>query len=86
MAATAIAMKAAMDARVQLEAELENLERMLPPWREKLRHEAQFWPQFDVLAQEIMARADPADREYAQQRIDEMLATHVPQASKPGPR
>ena len=79
-------MKTAMNERSRLEAELDNLESMLPPWREKLRHEAQFWPHFDALAQEIMARADPADREYAQQRIDEMLATHVPQASKPGPR
>lgn len=67
-----------MNARMQLEAELDNLERMLPPWREKLRHEAQFWPQFDVLAQEILARADPADRNYAQSRIDAMLAEQVP--------
>lgn len=66
-----------MNARMQLEAELDNLERMLPPWREKLRHEAQFWPQFDALAQEIMARADPEDREYAQARIEAMLARHV---------
>lgn len=67
-----------MNARLRLEAELDNLERMLPPWREKLRHEAQFWPQFDVLAQEIMARADPQDREYAQARIDAMLTKHTP--------
>lgn len=65
-------------ARDQLEADLENLERMLPLWREKLRHEAQFWPQFDVLAQEILARADPHDRPYAQRRIDAMLTKHVP--------
>lgn len=65
------------NARDQLDADLENLERMLPPWREKLRHEAQFWPQFDALAQEIMARADPGDREYVQQRIDAMLAMHA---------
>jgi hypothetical protein len=63
--------------RDRLDAELENLQRMLPLWREKLRHEAQFWPQFDVLAEEIMARAEPADREYAQQRIDAMLAKHT---------
>lgn len=72
MAATLV-----MNARLRLEAELDNLERMLPPWREKLRHEAQFWPQFDALAQEIMARADPEDRQYAQTRIDAMLAEHV---------
>ncbi|WP_246197344.1 hypothetical protein [Pseudoxanthomonas sacheonensis] len=65
------------DARDRLDAELENLERMLPLWREKLRHEAQFWPQFDVLAQEILARADPQDRQYAQLRIDAMLTKHV---------
>jgi hypothetical protein len=65
-------------ARDQLEADLENLERMLPLWREKLRHEAQFWPQFDGLAQEILARAGPQDRQYVQQRIDTMLAKHVP--------
>ena len=70
-----------MDTRLRLEAELENLERMLPPWREKLRHEAQFWPQFDVLAKEILARADPADRDYAQHRLDAMLAKH---GLKPG--
>lgn len=64
-------------ARDQLEADLENLERMLPVWREKLRHEAQFWPQLDVLAQEILARADPMDRQYAQQCIDTMLTKHA---------
>lgn len=64
--------------RDRLDAELENLQRMLPLWREKLRHEAQFWPQFDVLAQEILARADPQDRQYAQQRIDAMLTKHAP--------
>lgn len=70
-----------MDTRLQLEAELENLERMLPHWREKLRHEAQFWPQFGVLAQELLARAEPVDRDYAQQRLDAMLAQY---GLKPG--
>ena len=70
-----------MDSRLQLEAELENLARMLPHWREKLRHEAQFWPQFDVLAKEILARAEPVDRDYVQQRLGAMLAE---QGLKPG--
>ena len=74
-------MKAPDDARARLDAELENLERMLPHWRGTLRHEAQFWPQFDVLAKELLARADPADREYAQQRLDAMLTQH---GLKPG--
>jgi hypothetical protein len=64
--------------RDRLDADLENLERMLPVWREKLRHEAQFWPQFDVLAQEILARADPQDYQYAQLRIGAMLTKHAP--------
>lgn len=64
--------------RDRLDADLENLERMLPLWREKLRHEAQFRPQFDALAEEILARADPQDRAYAQQRIDAMLTKHTP--------
>ena len=67
-------------ARERLDAELENLERMLPLWRAALRHEAQFWPQFDVLAKEIIARADPADRQHAQDRIAALLAAHVPLA------
>lgn len=75
-------MKAAMNARARLDAELENLERMLPVWRENLRHEAQFWPQFDVLAQEIIARADPQDRRYAQRHIDTMLTKYAP--TRPG--
>ena len=67
-----------MSDRARLDAELENLERMLPDWRGTLRHEAQFRPQFDALAKEIVARADPVDREYAQDRIARMLAMHLP--------
>ena len=65
-----------MDTRLQLEAELENLARMLPHWRRTLRHEAQFWPQFDVLSKELLARAEPEDRDYAQRCLDAMLAQH----------
>ncbi|MGJ7903184.1 hypothetical protein [Lysobacter sp. 1R34A] len=61
---------------MQLDAELERLARMLPPWLESLRHPAQFWPQFTALANEILADADPADRNHAQRRIDAMLAEH----------
>ncbi len=67
-----------MNARAPLEAELENLERMLSDWRGTLRHEAQFWPQFDALAKEIVARAEPADRDHAHERIRQMLVQHLP--------
>lgn len=63
-----------MKTRAQLDAELERLAGMLPPWLESLRHQAQFWPQFNTLADDILADADPADRDHAQRRIDAMLA------------
>lgn len=72
-----------MTARWQLESELDLLAQMLPAWRERLRHEAQFWPQFDALAGEILAKADPADQEYVQQRIAEMLAANGLQPGGP---
>ncbi len=65
-----------MSTRQQLDAELDRLARMLPAWLEKMRHEAQFWPQFTVLAGEILAAADPDDLNYAQQRIADMLAAN----------
>lgn len=66
-----------MTARERLDAELDHLEGMLPVWREKLRVEAQFWPQFNALADEILAHADAMDRGYARQRIEAMLEEHV---------
>lgn len=60
--------------RTQLERELDHLQSMLPPWREKLRHEAQFWPQFDVLADRLVDSAKEDDKAFALQRIARMLA------------
>lgn len=72
-----------MSARDRLDVELDRLARMLPVWREKLRHEADFWPQFAALAGEILADADPADQEYAAQRIADMLAINgLPRTSR----
>lgn len=62
-----------MTTRAQLQRELEHLQSMLPPWREKLRSEAQFWPQFDVLAARIVDSAEPADKDFARERIEAML-------------
>lgn len=64
---------AGMKTRPQLDAELDRLARMLPPWLEKLRHPAQFWPQFDALAQEILTDAAADDRVHALQRLHAML-------------
>lgn len=62
-----------MKTKRQLDAELDRLARMLPPWLERLRHPAQFWPQFDALAREILAGADAEDRTHVLQRLDAML-------------
>lgn len=67
-----------MSDRARLDAELENLERMLSDWRGTLRHEVQFRQQFDALAKEILDKADPADRAYVQDRLSGMLAKHLP--------
>lgn len=62
-----------MMARRQLDAELDRLAGMLPLWCEHLRHPAQFWPQFDALAKEILDHAGPDERPCAQRRLDAML-------------
>ena len=67
-----------MNDRARLEAELENLERMLPHWRGTLCHEAPFQQQFDALARDILDKADPMDRAYAQERLSGMLVKHLP--------
>lgn len=64
-------------ARAQLLAELDHLESMLPIWREKLRDEAQFQPQFDVLSARIFSHAAADDQDYVRQRIEMMLARHA---------
>ena len=63
--------------RAQLDAELDHLETMLPMWREKLRDEAQFQPQFDVLSARIFSRAAVDDQGHARRRIETMLALHT---------
>lgn len=78
-----------MSPRERLERELDHLQSMLPPWREKLRDETQFWPQFDVLAARILDSAEPADRDYVRQRIALMLQQQGllrPPALQRGPR
>nr|WP_219339854.1 hypothetical protein [Luteimonas salinisoli] len=51
---------------------------MLPTWLEKLRHPAQFAPQFEALAGRILAQAHPDDLARAHARIAAMLATQRP--------
>jgi hypothetical protein len=62
-----------MTTRERIDRELDHLQSMLPAWREKLREEAQFWPQFDALAARILDSADDADRAFVRQRVERML-------------
>lgn len=66
-----------MKPRAELDAELDRLAAMLPPWLQHLRHEAQFWPQFDALAKEILDQADGEDIHYVERRLDFMLRIHA---------
>lgn len=66
-----------MKPRAQLDAELDRLAVMLPPWLQHLRHEAQFWPQFNALAKDILDHAGDADIQHVQARLDFMLKTHA---------
>ncbi|WP_244292457.1 hypothetical protein [Xanthomonas hyacinthi] len=65
-----------MNTQAQTQAALANLAAMLPQWTAHLRHPAEFWPQFSVLAQEVLDAADPCDRAQARQALAAMLAKH----------
>ena len=65
-----------MKSRAQLDADLDRLADMLPPWLQYLRHEAQFWPQFEALALDILGHAADHDRDHVRQRLDAMLVAH----------
>jgi hypothetical protein len=75
-----------MKSRAQLDADLDRLAAMLPPWLQHLRHEAQFWPQFEALAQDILRDAAHHDRDHVQQRLDAMLVAHGKATSDRGAR
>lgn len=66
-----------MKSRTQLDAELDQLAAMLPPWLQHLRHEAQFWPQFNALAKSILNEAGEEDFRHVQERLDLMLKRHA---------
>ncbi|UNK57886.1 hypothetical protein MNQ95_01885 [Pseudoxanthomonas daejeonensis] len=62
--------------RASLDRELDRLAAMLTPWLTQLRHPAQFWPQFDALAHEILGHAQAKDRVHVEDRLLKMLNEH----------
>ncbi len=65
-----------MTTREALDRELQELSDMLPTWLEKLRHPAQFWPQFDALSQGILDNCAESDIPYVQRRLALLLQHH----------
>lgn len=63
-----------MKDRIAMDAALDHLAVMLPPWLARARCDAQFWPHFNVLVDEILAGASEPDRTHAVRRIETMLA------------
>ena len=66
-----------MKSRVQLDTELDRLAAMMPSWLRYLRHEAQFWPQFNALAKEILDQAGDEDIQNVEDRLDCIIKTHA---------
>ena len=59
------------------EAQWRALVDMLPDWLGRLRHPAQFWPQFRALVREIESNCSPEEREEVRQRTRALLAHHT---------
>ncbi|MBD8643405.1 hypothetical protein IFT63_07345 [Stenotrophomonas sp. CFBP 13724] len=56
--------------------QLDALAKMLPHWVARVRHPAQFWPQFEVLAEEILEQCGQAEKEQVRALIQTMLKGH----------
>lgn len=73
----AAAARAVVNTHAQTQAALAHLATMLPEWIAHLRDPAEFWPQFGVLAQELLDAAAPCDRARARQALAAMLAEYA---------
>lgn len=65
-----------MNVRPDIQLQLDALADMLAHWVARVRHPAQFWPQFDVLAAEILDQCVHTERDHAHACIQAMLKEH----------
>ncbi|MGH8467345.1 MAG: hypothetical protein ACRESP_12585 [Pseudomonas sp.] len=65
--------------RPEIQVQLEALEEKLVHWLARVRHPAQFWPQFEVLAAEILEQCTTAERRTARAHIQAMLERLAPE-------
>lgn len=66
-----------MNVRPEIEAQLDALDEMLAHWLAHVRHPAQFWPQFETLAAEILDRCAHTEGDQVRARIRTMLKRHA---------
>ena len=65
-----------MSLRPEVQVQLDALAKMLPHWVARVRHPAQFWPQFEVLAEEILEQCGQAEKEQVRALLQTMLRGH----------
>jgi len=66
-----------MTVRPDIQARLDALDEMLAHWLAHTRHPAQFWPQFELLAAEILDQCADDERSQVRARIKAMLKGHA---------
>ncbi len=66
-----------MIVRPDIQARLDALDEMLAHWLAHTRHPAQFWPQFELLATEILDQCAHNERSQVRARINAMLKGHA---------
>jgi hypothetical protein len=62
-----------MSLRPEVQVQLDALAEMLDYWVARVRHPAQFWPQFEVLAEEILDQCGSTEKEQVRVLIQTML-------------
>jgi hypothetical protein len=66
-----------MNVRPEIAAQLDALDAMLANWLARVRDPAQFWPQFETLAEEILDQCEYAERDPTRAHIKAMLKRHA---------
>ncbi|HBZ45820.1 MAG TPA: hypothetical protein DEO93_00525 [Stenotrophomonas sp.] len=66
-----------MSLRPEIQERLDALDEMLAQWLAHTRHPAQFWPQFEQLAAEILDECADTERSQMYARIKAMLKGHA---------
>lgn len=65
-----------MSLRHEIQAQLDALAEVLDHWVARVRHPAQFWPQFEVLAAEILDQCARTERDEVRAGIEAILRDH----------